>query len=421
MDRVAALDVLRAYPWDALVSDLYDRDDEFSGALNGLFPGTFEYPDFSHRTVGAAVKLGLEEIQVDKTAAAITKGSPVMTTTGAYGQLGGIVAGMSESHYDVQTSRGKISFHHEDVSLLAEEKLVGDAAAVHAIYEKYAESIIGDRAGDYDALEVHGVRDQNAPGDLDGTNFEIDDKNPQSFSVYAHLIEGGVDCVGDFSEHEAAAGYAAELSKAHGWAVTDHSLASEVAKQAAGHVLQDASRGEQFALYEQSPVALAFLRQIVDYSDPDRFHWAELRDADRLVAMYADTPLEKTVFSLEEDASISPENAVAYATRAKRIGLGSSLIMPIMPNGLSATEAERIASQKGEFGYADLTADRPIFGRVMGVTEEHVVLSLGRSATILEKSDLSRVPAKDEDVTIAVRDGRAIVADQRANEVDHGR
>lgn len=63
----------------------------------------------------------------------------------------------------------------------------------------------------FDALEIHGVRDL-APAlgrDADGSTWcEVDDQNPQFFSVYAHLAEGGVECLEDFKT----------LAQAEAWA-----------------------------------------------------------------------------------------------------------------------------------------------------------------------------------------------------------
>jgi hypothetical protein len=56
------IDVLREYPSDLLVSELYESDEEFSMALRSLFGDAFEYPDFSHRTVGHTVKLGMVKL-----------------------------------------------------------------------------------------------------------------------------------------------------------------------------------------------------------------------------------------------------------------------------------------------------------------------------------------------------------------------
>lgn len=76
---------------------------------------------------------------------------------------------------------------------------------------------------DYDEVEVHGVRDLNKePGGYPGcepdeTCCEMDDENPQFFSVYGHLKEGGCECFGDFSTRDLANQYARELSAKYGW------------------------------------------------------------------------------------------------------------------------------------------------------------------------------------------------------------
>lgn len=82
----------------------------------------------------------------------------------------------------------------------------------------YAETIITNPA-DFDALEVHGVRDLNEPASDKGTQCEVDDEDPQFFSVYAHLVEGGVECVGDFERMAEASAYGERLGKQHGWPV----------------------------------------------------------------------------------------------------------------------------------------------------------------------------------------------------------
>lgn len=60
--KMEALDVLRAFPGKSFVFDLYDNDKEFSDAINDVFGESFEYPDFSHRTVAQVVKMGEKEI-----------------------------------------------------------------------------------------------------------------------------------------------------------------------------------------------------------------------------------------------------------------------------------------------------------------------------------------------------------------------
>jgi hypothetical protein len=69
----------------------------------------------------------------------------------------------------------------------------------------------------YDALEVHGVRNWYPPDAEEGTCCEIDDTDPEFFSVYAHLRAGGCECVGDFDLMGWAVIEAHKLGAAHGW------------------------------------------------------------------------------------------------------------------------------------------------------------------------------------------------------------
>lgn len=84
------------------------------------------------------------------------------------------------------------------------------------IFDRYADSIVGSNRQLYDALEVHGVRNY-ATGIEDGTHYEIDNINPISFSVYAHVKDGSVECVGDFTRYTDATKYGKELSSAYNW------------------------------------------------------------------------------------------------------------------------------------------------------------------------------------------------------------
>lgn len=101
---------------------------------------------------------------------------------------------------------------------VASETVQANAVVLNS---RYAESIIGDRAAAYDGYEIHGVRNLNADMDPDvnGTNYEVDDENPDSWSVYVHLRAGGIDCVGDFGTQELAADYGRELAEKYGWAL----------------------------------------------------------------------------------------------------------------------------------------------------------------------------------------------------------
>lgn len=102
----------------------------------------------------------------------------------------------------------EIEHHHSDILVLD---------------ERYADSIIGNHAEAYNAIEIHGVRDINNLSAPSGTCYEVDNENPQIYSVYVHLKpvgdDGGVECVGDHSTEDLAQEYAQELSTKHGWPI----------------------------------------------------------------------------------------------------------------------------------------------------------------------------------------------------------
>jgi hypothetical protein len=93
---------------------------------------------------------------------------------------------------------------------------------VPELNDRYASSIMRGCEPRYDAFEVHGVRDLLAGTGASETHYEVDNINPQSFSVYAHQAEGGVDAVGDFSSYRLAAAYANELSKQYNLPIFDY-------------------------------------------------------------------------------------------------------------------------------------------------------------------------------------------------------
>jgi hypothetical protein len=367
--------VLQGYPNDQLVSEWYDHDDAFSGAINDLFQGEFEYPTFSHRKIGEVVKIGERELaalaalpanlndqyadtiignsthQMDDNVAFANqhiKSDHVAASlivlakpgTGLVYHMQGTVNGEQQIHQlnEATTNAARLLAHWkgfvENMEALRHQNplsIVGDVmqgirnseaqverVPATLINVRYAETIIGSRASEYDALEVHGVRDLNEVHSPEGTACQVDDENPQFFSVYAHVVDGGVECVGDFSAHAAAVEYAGELSASHGWPVVDHSLAGTVLAQ-------------------------------------------------------------------------------------------------------SHRDAEAIAVAKGDFGYANVLADQIIAGSVMGVTNQHIVVSLGRAATIIAQADLNRVPAAGEMATISFKGGKGVLADLRDKGIDNGR
>ncbi len=73
----------------------------------------------------------------------------------------------------------------------------------------------------YDAVEVHGVRDTGPLPD-GSTCCEVDDDQPQFFSVYGHLREGGVECIGDFDTKELDRAAAMELNAKFGLTIWDY-------------------------------------------------------------------------------------------------------------------------------------------------------------------------------------------------------
>lgn len=77
--------------------------------------------------------------------------------------------------------------------------------------------VVGEHLGSIDALEIHGIRSLSDAGDYEVQ--EIDDENPHFYSVYIHLNDGGVDCIGDFPTLEDARFYAELLSARHGWPI----------------------------------------------------------------------------------------------------------------------------------------------------------------------------------------------------------
>lgn len=97
--------------------------------------------------------------------------------------------------------------------------------------DKMFESI-GKPVTAYDAVEIQGVRNVHAPDDPNGTDIEVDNDRPQFFSVYAHLKEGGVECIGDFGTHARAAGFAKEIGEPRGWPIYDYVLEVFKAKPA---------------------------------------------------------------------------------------------------------------------------------------------------------------------------------------------
>ena len=101
-----------------------------------------------------------------------------------------------------------------------------DVQSQDVIESQYAESIIAGNSASYDYIEIHGVRNLNEPGDP-GTQYVVDDDNPQLYSVYLHCIGGGIECVGDFSTPAMAINYAEELSAVYQWPIANYGKCDE--------------------------------------------------------------------------------------------------------------------------------------------------------------------------------------------------
>lgn len=101
------------------------------------------------------------------------------------------------------------------------ESIKQNLGATEVREDQFAGSIIAGHEDHYDALEIHGVRNRYSENDPRGTNFEIDEANPEMYSVYVHLKVGGVDAVGDFGRYERARQYASRLSADYGWPIRD--------------------------------------------------------------------------------------------------------------------------------------------------------------------------------------------------------
>ena len=87
--------------------------------------------------------------------------------------------------------------------------------------DRYAERVIDD-PNRFDAIEVHYVCEFS---DCEGSSYEkleCDPATPSTFSVYAHLKVGGIDCSGDFSQRSDALAYGSELANTHQWPVFDY-------------------------------------------------------------------------------------------------------------------------------------------------------------------------------------------------------
>lgn len=87
---------------------------------------------------------------------------------------------------------------------------------------RYANRLIRDAPGRFDAVEIHGVRQFPDAVDQARTCCEVDDDNPSFFSVYLHFVTGGVMCCADLPTHPDALHCAHVVARRHNWPVYDY-------------------------------------------------------------------------------------------------------------------------------------------------------------------------------------------------------
>lgn len=87
--------------------------------------------------------------------------------------------------------------------------------------DRIGDQVIGANAINFDAIEVQGVREVVDLDDPSSNSIEVNNANPDFYSVYVHRKAGGVECIGDHGSHTLAAQYASELSEKYGWPVYD--------------------------------------------------------------------------------------------------------------------------------------------------------------------------------------------------------
>lgn len=86
---------------------------------------------------------------------------------------------------------------------------------------RYANRLIRNAPGRFNAVEIHGVRQFPDAADPDRTCYEVDDDNPSFFSVYLHYVDGGVTCCVDLPTHSTALLCAKAIARRYGWPVYD--------------------------------------------------------------------------------------------------------------------------------------------------------------------------------------------------------
>lgn len=141
----AAVAVLGGYPATATVAELYDDDQEFADALKQLVGPSFEYPDFSYKTVGEVTKkIARENTQQSRwDAEAIAREKPqVAHLDSAVDQTHiGKVIGLTGSHVVLSLGRTALIVKQNDLSHVPE-----NGAEVTVKFDGGKGSVVGRQA-----------------------------------------------------------------------------------------------------------------------------------------------------------------------------------------------------------------------------------------------------------------------------------
>ena len=87
----------------------------------------------------------------------------------------------------------------------------------------------------------------------------------------------------------------------------------------------------------------------------------------------------------------------------------------------SVREAMKLAEGKLDVIVASTKCNRVSSGKIIGVTDMHVVQSIGRIAVVYSKAMLDVSPRKDEEVTIDFKNGYGAVIHEKKQEIGIGR
>ena len=172
---------------------------------------------------------------------------------------------------------------------------------------------------------------------------------------------------------------------------------------------------EKTGYYESVEALVDKVRGTKNWSQGEVFVYAESED--KFVIMKQIAPASCEMLTITQDGY----KDVLTAYRIERDELVSMLkdYMEIGSEVDCFQAAQKLAEQKETVTIADPDQGKTYSGKVLGVTDHHVVVSLGRSALIIEKRDIDRIPAVEENVTLKFENGKGVF--QPPKSLDMGR